>query len=187
MEIEYFDKNLHFEENLLSLDENMIKQMHLEHRKGRPSTSEQTQIKKTLRSCYHEGLSAFYTAEKTRINIKTVCKYFNEWSEEIEEIESANFLERQKRDRVQVINSYDFQIDEATKLLSQVNSEIENNYKEKKSMPRHLFSNKLEVMKFRSSLVEKKAGFIMQPTMDEAMEKKIKEQIEQHDNTREHS
>ena len=161
--------------------------MRSEHRNGRPSTSEQVKIKKALRQCYQEGLSAYYTSEKTRINIKTVCKYFNEWSEEIEETESTNFLERQKRDRVQVINSYDFQIEEVTKLLSQVNSEIETSNKEKKSLPRYLFSNKLEAMKFRSSLVEKKAAFMMQPTMDEALEKKITEKIDQHDKTRESS
>jgi hypothetical protein len=140
-------------------------------------------MKNTLRQYYENELSALYTSEKTGFNLKTVYKYFNDWSEQIEEVESSNFLERQKQDRMQIIISYDSQIDETRQLLSQVNLEIENCIKEKKTIPRHLFSNKLEVMKFRSLLVEKKAAFIMQPTMDEALENVIKNKMEKHDNT----
>ena len=153
-------------------------------KKGRPSVTGQFQIRKTLRPFYENGLSAYYTAEKTGIDIKTVCRYFNDWSEQIEEAETSDFLERQKRDRIQIIISYDTEIVEMTNLLDEVNSEMEKYQKEKKPIPRNLPTHKLEIIKFRSSLKEKKAGFIMQPTMDEALEKKIKEKIREHEESR---
>jgi len=154
------------------------------YKKGRPTASGQAQIRRTLRPYYENGLSAYYTAEKTGIDVKTACKYFNEWSEQIEEAESSDFLERQKRDRIQIIISYDTDIVEITKLLDEVKIEIEKLQKEKKPVPRHLYTQKLEIIKLRSSLKEKKAAFIMQPTMDEALEKKIQEKIREHDQSR---
>ncbi|MGI0026338.1 MAG: hypothetical protein ACREAD_00660 [Nitrosopumilaceae archaeon] len=157
---------------------------HVLNKKGRPSVSDQAQIRKILRPYYESGLSAYYTSGETGIDIKTVCKYYNEWSEQIEEAETSDFLERQKRDRIQIIISYDTDIVEMTKLLDEVNAEIENFQKEKKLIPRHLSVHKLEIIKFRSLLKEKKAAFIMQPTMDEALEKKIREKIKEHEQSR---
>lgn len=142
------------------------------HKNGRPPVASSIVIKDTLLKCYKDGLSAYYTSQKTGYNIKTVCKYFNEWSDEIEESEISDFIERQKRDRVQVIISYDSQIDDVMKFSSQINSEIETCIKEKKSIPRHLLGFKLDAMRFRSSLLEKKAAFAMlQPTDDELIAK----------------
>ncbi len=125
-------------------------------------------------------MSAYYTSEHTGINIKTVCKYFNEWSEEIEETESSSFLERQKRDRIQTIITYDSLISEAQKLSAQISTEIENGTKENKKIPGYLVSHKIELMKFTSALVEKKATFAMRPPMDDAVEKAIEEKMKKY-------
>ena len=151
------------------------------HKNGRPNVNTQNQIKNILLQCYEEGLSPYYTAKKTGYNIKTVYKYFNDWSEEIEESEIDDYIERQKRDRTQVIISYDSQIDQVGNFLSQVDQEIETSVKQKKSIPKHLFGYKLEIMKFRSALVEKKAVFALNPTMSEVMEKKIEERMRKYD------
>jgi hypothetical protein len=151
------------------------------HKNGRPDVNTQNQIKNILLQCYEDGLSAYYTTKKTGYNIKTVYKYFNDWSEEIEESEMDDYLERQKRERIKTIVAYDSQLDETAKLLSQVNLEIESSIKEKKSIPKHLLGYKLEIMKFKALLLEKKTGFSMQPTMNEAMIKKVKEAMEKHD------
>lgn len=156
-------------------------------KKGRPSVTDQVQIRKILRPYYENGYSAYYTAQKTGINVKTVCRYYNEWSEQIEEAELADFLERQKRDRIQIIISYDRDIAETTEILDQVKTEIEKFQKDKKAVPRHLLTHKLEIIKFRSLLKEKKAALILKPPLDEALVKKINEKIGEYDESRESS
>jgi predicted metalloprotease with PDZ domain len=88
-----------------------------------------------LSQYYENGFSSSYTSQKTGLDIKTVCKYFHELSDKIEKAEMADFLERQKRDWIQTIISYDFQIAESIETLGQINLEIEKSLKEKKDVP----------------------------------------------------
>ncbi len=157
---------------------------HSRFNRGRPAVSRQAEIRRILRPFYEEGYSASYTAEKTGFDVKTVCRYYNEWSERLEEAEINDFMERQKRDRTQIIISSDHDIAEMTKLLDEVNAEIEKFQKEKRPIPRHLYPLKLDIIKSRSWLREKKGAFMMQPTMEEAIEKKIQEKIREHDKSR---
>lgn len=147
----------------------------------------QLQLKKKIRKCFEEGLAASTASRKTGTNIKTACKYYQQWAREIEEAQNADFLERQKEDRAQTIVSYDSQIVDAGAMLEQINEEIKRYQTEKKSIPKHLMGYTLEFMKHRSSLVERKTAFIMQPTMDEALDRKIQEKIEEYEKSRKDS
>ncbi len=160
------------------------KQISGNHRNGRPSRAGQLHIQKQLRPFFERGISASLTAKKTENNIKTVCKYFDFWAQEISELEENDFLERQKKERNRILVSFDKQILEAYDLLDYINEEIKKLREQDKTVPRHYLSSKLDVMRYISSLVEKKGSFAMQLTMDESLEKKIGEMIRKHENTR---
>jgi len=97
------------------------------------------------------------------------------------ESDESDFLERQKKERTRIIISFDNQIVEAHGLLDKVNSQIKKLSQQDKSIPRHLFSFKLVVMKYISDLVERRGHFVMHLTMDSALEKKISEMMPKHD------
>ena len=157
------------------------------HKNGRPQKTGQLYIQRVLRTCFERGVSARVTARETKINVKTVCKYFDVWTQEITELEESDFFERQKNERARTIISLENQIIEAYKLLDEIKLEIKKLNEKEKVVPRQYFSFKLDVMRYISFLTEKKGSFAMQPTMDEALEKKIDERITKHDNSRKDS
>src|SRR3989344_2022262 len=77
------------------------------HRNGRPTKIGQLEIQRQLRPYFEREISAYLTSEKTGINEKTVRKYFNFWTQEISESEESDFLERQRKERIRIILSYD--------------------------------------------------------------------------------
>lgn len=154
--------------------------MSTEHKKGRPTRTEQLQMQKELRKYFERGTSATVTSSSAGINLKTVCKYFDEWADQIIESETADFLERQKKEHQRIILSFEYEIKEAYKLFDEINLEIENIQKEGKPVPRHLFSIKLDLMRFISNLKERKGALSMQPTMESAIDKKIEKMIAKH-------
>ena len=80
---------------------------------GRPTVHAQLQIQKTLRIYFERKISAATTSREVGVNVKTVCKYFHEWAEKVNEFETGDFLERQKIDHGRIIASFDAQILEA--------------------------------------------------------------------------
>ena len=148
--------------------------------KGRPTRIQQVGIQKTLRTCFERGISASIASKETGINIKTICKYFDEWIEQINESDTSNFLERQKKEQQRIIISFDNDILESYKLLDEIGLQIQVLQKEVKLVPRHLFSIKLELMRHISNLKEKKGAISMQPYIESALDKKIDEMISKH-------
>jgi len=64
---------------------------------GRPTQKQQLEIQETLRKYFEKGISASSTSQRTGINIKTVCKYFEEWIEQIRKIPHyAHFISKEK-------------------------------------------------------------------------------------------
>ena len=137
-------------------------------------------MQKELRKYYERGISATVTASKTGINVKTVCKYFAEWSEQISESESSDFLERQKNERSQIIVAFDEQILSVHEQLDEIENQIKKYKQENKIIPKHLLSLRLEIVKYVSSLIEKKGLFTIQLPPDEVIEQKVKEIIKKH-------
>ena len=83
---------------------------------GRPTKQEQLDLQKTLREYYEKGISATTTTNLTGINVKTVCKYFNEWHRQINEIERSKFQDRVLEARSQHLIVLDHQLENLYKL-----------------------------------------------------------------------
>lgn len=147
---------------------------------GRPTKTAQVQIQEKLRRYFEYGITATLAAEKTGMNIKTVCKYFDEWSERLVEQQSSEYFERQKIERERIIISLDRQIVSVIESLDDIENEIQKYKDENKAIPRYLFSHRLEIQKFIASLIEKKGAFVLQIPVDEALKQKIAEMLREH-------
>jgi len=77
---------------------------------GRPTQKHQIEIQETLRKYFEKGISATSTSQLTGINIKTVCKYFEGWVEQIKEINDSDFLKRVKLEREHYLMVLDKQL-----------------------------------------------------------------------------
>ena len=142
------------------------------HKNGRPTQKGQLEIQRELKPYFEKGICASFTSEKTGINIKTVCKYFKFWVQEISEAEDNNdFLENQKQVRTRTLVSLDNQILDAYNFLDKIDEEIKKTKEQNKPlMP--LFSFRLGVMRHIATLTKEKGSFSMHPTMKEALEMK---------------
>lgn len=136
---------------------------------GRPTKSGQLDIEKKLRSCFLRGMSASATSVDTGINIKTVCKYFNEWYREQEEVETASFLERFKQERQRAISCYDAQIVEAYRLQEIIKEEIESVRKNGKSVSQNLMKRFELSIRTISDLNDRRSSFAIRPKLDESV------------------
>lgn len=156
----------------------------IKHKKGRPTKMGQLQIRRELRPYFEKGISASVTADKTGIDPKTVNKYFDDWAEDILEIEQNQSLERQEIERARIVATYDYQILDANKHFDDIDEQINEFKKEKKLVPGYLFSLKSDAMKFRAFMFEKKREFLTQRTKDdEVLDRRIEELIRKHENS----
>lgn len=133
---------------------------------GRPTKTQQLQIQKELREYFERGMSAVFTSNKTGINIKTVCHYFNEWTVQLKQIEEKEFVIRQNREKERAIINLEYMVDKMYELLEQIDGEIKNYKKEKKPVPPHLFSSKLQTLSNISSLTQSRMSIGIAPTID---------------------
>ena len=154
------------------------------HKKGRPTKMGQLQIQRELRPYFEKGISASVAAEKTRIDKKTVNRYFDNWAEEMLEVEETKSFERQEMERVRIIASYDYLLLDAYRHFDDIDEQINQLKKEKKPVPGYLFSLKSDAMKFRSFMFEKKREFLTQRIKDdEVLDRRIEELIRKHENS----
>jgi len=77
---------------------------------GRPSKKEQLEIQATLKKYFEKGISATTASQLTGFNVKTVCKYFEDWYTQIKEIVDMDFLRRVKIERERYITVLDNQL-----------------------------------------------------------------------------
>src|SRR5438309_11318837 len=123
--------------------------------KGRPGKLEQIRLEKKLWPYFERGVSASYAATSARLNIKTVCKYFDKWMVQIREADKKDFAILQRKARERIIFNYDDMIFQEYDFLDDVKDEIKR-YKEKKSqIPKHLTSLYQDIIKTLASLTEK--------------------------------
>jgi len=132
-------------------------------------------MQRKLQICFGRGINALPAAQEIGLDKKTAYRYYDEWTEQIIESETGDFLERQKKEHQRIILSFDNDILEAYKFFDEIDIEIHGLQKENKLVPKHLFSIKLDLMRYISDLKEKKGAISMQPTMEYSMDKKIKE------------
>lgn len=80
------------------------------HTNGRPTKQEQIKIEGELRLYFESGYSAYFTAQKTDYNIKTVNQYFKKWQQELLDSENGDFLKRVKEQKERTVINIDNQI-----------------------------------------------------------------------------
>ena len=134
-------------------------------KRGRPTSFDQKKIAKILTPYYQRGVSASITARHTRLDVKTVRKYFREWDSQI--IIQDDFLQRAKITKEKAIDALDDEI------LSLYNDEKEINLMKKIARETGnvtLFEKmsrlKLKISDQRVKIISSKTNLINTPTAD---------------------
>ena len=146
--------------------------------KGRPSKSGQIQIIKTIRPYFEKSYTASFTSGKTGYDIKTVCRYFNQWSEEILQSEKDDFIQRQRKGKELAIVACDNIIFELYGLIAEINEEIKSLRKTGKENPKHLIKMKFLILREIFSVTQNKFSITMTPSIDVS----LKEIVERYSN-----
>lgn len=139
---------------------------------GRPTKNRQFVIHKEMIKCFVDGLSAPAAASKAKIDVKTAYRYYDEIIKERKEKNYKNLFERQEKERVQIIATFDKDIDESTTFLEQIRNEKRMYLDTGKPIPNYLLVQELSVMKFRSAIKDRKASYVIRPTPEEAYHSK---------------
>lgn len=132
-----------------------------ETKNGRPSKTGQLEIEKILLEYFQRNVTASFVSAKTGINIKTVCKYFSKWSNERTQVVLRNFEKREVEEREGIMTAFDLQIWEGYEFRDHINAEIEKFTKENKTVPRYLYSLKMEIMRYNSKIMLEKKSFMV--------------------------
>lgn len=119
---------------------------------SRPSSSKNALLKRTQsdwiqKFCFKKGFSANFTSNETGFNIKTVCKYYNDWTKKIGGAGFASFIDNQRIIKQQAILVIDREVFELYDLQSVINSEISSYQKKNQHIPNHLINAKLKCCK----------------------------------------
>ena len=130
-------------------------------------------MQKKLRVYFERNQSASFASQDAGVNIKTVWKYFKEWTEKISKACELDFLSRERQDREQILLSYDNQLGHLYDTLETINYETKKYGK--KGIPRHLISHKLQTINLIGSINERKGAFQLQVPADESLKKTVEE------------
>jgi hypothetical protein len=122
--------------------------------------------------CFEDGLSAPAAARKAAIDVKTAYKYYDDIIKQQKERDYENLFERQKNERVQIIATLDKDIVETTILLEEIRNDKKKHLDSGKPIPNYLIVQELNLMKFRFAIKDRKAGYVIMPTPEEAYSKK---------------
>lgn len=122
-------------------------------------------------------MSASATSIETGINIKTVCKYFNIWFKELEEVETQSFLERYKEERQRAISCYDAQIVEAYRLQEIIKGEIDSSKKSGTPVSQNLMKRFELSIRTISDLNDRRGALAIRPKLDESVTRMVDERM----------
>ena len=149
---------------------------------ARLAKNQQVTMKRKLRVYFERNQSASFAAQETGVNIKTACKYFNQWVEKISEANELDFISRQKQYREQILFSFDIQLSHLYDTLETINLEIRKHEKKGTEIPRHLISHKLSTINLISSITTRKGELQVTPSLDEHIDMEIKKRFEKYQN-----
>ncbi len=144
---------------------------------ARLAKNQQITMQRKLRVYFERNQSASFASQETRVNIKTVCKYYKEWSEQISKACQLDFLSRQIQDREQILLSYDNQLGHLYDTLDTINYETRKYNRKEKEIPRHLISHKLQTINLIGSINERKGVFQLQVPAEESIKKTVEEYL----------
>ncbi len=93
-------------------------------KRGRPTLNDQEKIKEIILSYYENNVEAITASRKTRINYKTILKYYSLWNKEIFLSEKNDFLTRLKITKEKNILMFDNTIVSLVKEQTQIQSQL---------------------------------------------------------------
>lgn len=136
-------------------------------KRGRPTTRKQDRIKKKIQPYYDKGISASTVSKKTKLNIKTVLKYFSKWNKKLLESNESDFLKRAKIEKEKTIQSLDDEIISLDKDKKEVNV-IKNIAKQNGNVLHFekLSRLKLKIEEQKFKILAAKINLINTPTAD---------------------
>lgn len=143
---------------------------HSKYNQGRPTKEEQEAISKELQQYYEKGCSATFTSKETRINIKTVLKYFEEWDKELLESTDNDFLQRCKIEKERSVIALESEIESLKKEEEEVEQLKQASIKSGDVLKFERFSKlKLKIKELKAKLLSEKINLVNTPTMDTIM------------------
>lgn len=150
-------------------------------RSGRHTKNKQLSTYNIMAKCFGDGLSAPAAARKAGVDPKTAYSHYDDIIKQYKEKTFENLFERQESDRVQVIASFDKDLEEASELLDQIRDDKKWYLDRRKPVPKYLFDQEIDVMKYRSTIKDRKAGYIIRPTPKEEYDRGVNENKEDKD------
>ena len=146
--------------------------------RGRPMKKTEAEIEIKLRPYFERNLSATFAAQETGHNIKTVCNYFNKWSQEITRFENKDFFTRQVQERQSIVLALDHLIFEEHEILAELKSEVRVYQDKHKSIPKYFTSSIQNCIKTIAELIEKKTPYTLIPPSTDIIEKCVQQYLE---------
>ena len=139
--------------------------------RGRPTKRRQDKIKKILQPYYQKGVSASAASKATKLNIKTVLKYFKKWDKNILELEEGNFLRRVKITKERTLESLDNEIISLDKQEKEINSIKDIARKTGNILHfEKLYRLKLKISDQKFKILSAKINLVNTPTVDTIIE-----------------
>ena len=137
----------------------------------------QVEIENTLRPYFGRFYTASFISKQTGLDIKTVCNYVNKFTKKIRDSEDKDFLTRQENDRQCILLVYDDMMLREDFVLNEIAAEFQKYKNSGKRIPESLINTCNKTVRLRADLVKEKGLFSMQPTFNEALEKRNEEAI----------
>jgi transposase len=145
---------------------------------GRPTKEQELLTFEIMVKCFGDGLSAPAAAKKAGVNLKTAYSHYETITNQYKENSIDGLFERQENDRIQIIASFDKDIEEASEVLDQIRTDKKWYLDKHKPIPKHLFILEIDMMKYRSTIKDRKAGYVIRPTAQEEYGREIAENSE---------
>jgi len=148
---------------------------------GRKTKKEEETIQDKLTKCFGDGLSAPAAARIVGVDRKTANSHYDEIVKQHKEKTFVDLFEREENDRAQVIATFDKDLEEVSELLKQIREDKKWHIDRHKPVPKSLFDQEIDVLKFRSTIKDRKASYVVRPTGHEVYNREIKENLGEKD------
>ena len=141
------------------------------NKQGRPTKKEQEQISLKLQPYYEKGINATNTSKNAGINIKTVCKYFNKWDNELLKSTNKDFLKRCRVEKEKSLIALDNEIASLDKEEEEIDIMKESMKKSGDVLKVLAISKlKLKIMGLKNHFLTQKINLVNSSTLDTIIE-----------------
>lgn len=126
------------------------------HKKGRPNIKVRVGMQEKIMEYYEKNVSAVTASRETGYNVKTVYKYYGEFSKQVLESQTIDIIERKNIETAQLILSHERLILKMQQLLDNALEEMSRLIQENKPMPKHLIGDLARLINYIAEMNEKK-------------------------------